>query len=933
MINTNGFYTKINTVPRVHWKDVSKYKFYFPEIMNGSSSFVYLAKDGDKEIVIKCYENLWIFDNESIVKNEINFLLQLGQLGLAPALLRKCLRSSNNINLLMELCNCGSLDMYIKKGRPFPQPILREVALFLGDALRQLRELSTVHREINPTHILVSCDELGRASYKLTGLHFCKKINSPDATASSFVGTPEYMAPEVAANGSYSFEADVWSAGLVLYELAAGALSLEADPSLRVKLRAGARPLFPERPGIDSTLQDLICKCLAYDPGKRPTPGEILCHPFITGKDFDVPLTSDIEFTNEEDKVVNTVYYNSVDSMSGMRQPAGDRSKKLMEEHMLKGVELDEDELLEMIKTDFGLFIEYVNQTEDYRIKLKVEEKKTLDEYELGSDRPLNCGSFGEVYLCTSKRSGKKCALKSIKSYKIDDVKKATLFLGEIEVMLELNTSPYSIHIEDYFLYKNDLTLIMEYCDGGDLDTYIRRVKKKTPITLREIQLVAWRIGLALSDMHSRNILHRDVKPANILLLRSGHELMGDVKLCDFGLSKSMARHKDQYTSTILGTFDYFAPELFEMMNMRMQGEVTTMRYNYKVDVWSYGLVLYFMIYKKTCLCTPEARLNVTKTRKIVYPQISDNSLIPALKFIKKALVFEPIRRPNFSELLRDLFFFDFAFPQRSDTDPYFKETLIRRTDSAQIYKCRKRDDSAVYTLKLISGERKRILGELVSLLELEQCGGVERVRGHFCVGEVACLVLEHVKDGDLESYVGEREERGELLSCEEQILIAFLVIKTLQEIHTLNVVHMNLNPQNILLETNTDKSIKRIVVSDFSYSWTATRGTRESLALNGYRSPESVFSRAAQGGDSRADIWSYGMLLYYLIFGVHPDKHPGQNMNDVLKTGELKYNRPRAARSKELFEVLASCVKVNPIARPSSLMLLKSPIFAKYSC
>eukprot|EP00826_Nyctotherus_ovalis_P016032 TRINITY_DN14617_c0_g2_i2.p1 TRINITY_DN14617_c0_g2~~TRINITY_DN14617_c0_g2_i2.p1 ORF type:complete len:372 (+),score=83.53 TRINITY_DN14617_c0_g2_i2:580-1695(+) len=365
----------------------------------------------------------------------------------------------------------------------------------------------------------------------------------------------------------------------------------------------------------------------------------------------------------------------------------------------------------------------------------------------------------------------------------------------------------------------------------------------------------------------------------------------------------------------------------------RMQGEVTTMKYNYKVDVWSYGLVLYFMIYKKTCLCSPEARLSVTKTRKIVYPQISDNSLIPALKFIKKALVFEPICRPNFSELLRDLFFFDFVFPQRSDTDPYFKEILIHRTDSAQIYKCRKRDDSAAYTLKLISGEKKRILGELVSLLELEQCGGVEKVWEHFRVGEVACLVLEHVKDGDLESYVSGREEKGDSLSYEEQVLIAYLVIKTLQEIHTLNVVHMNLNPKNILLETNTDKSIKRIVISDFSYSWTTTRETGGSLPLNGYRSPELVFSRAAQCSDNRADIWSYGMLLYYIIFGVHPDKYPGQHMNDVLKTGELRYDKERAAKSRQLFEVLVSCVKVNSIARPSSLMLLKNSIFAKYSC
>jgi serine/threonine protein kinase len=194
--------------------------------------------------------------------------------------------------------------------------------------------------------------------------------------------------------------------GLTLYELVIGLLSLEADPNIRIRLRSGAKPIFP--PSIDSVLQDLMCGCLMYDPKKRLIPEEILSHPFITGKSLECPLTTSVEYI--EGEKVDTVISEVLDSISGMKQLVGDGSIKLMEEHMLQKIELDEDELekssqTKMIKHDFGLFIEYVNQTEDYKLKLEVEE--ILDPYECNFDKVLNCGSFGDVHLCTNKVNNK----------------------------------------------------------------------------------------------------------------------------------------------------------------------------------------------------------------------------------------------------------------------------------------------------------------------------------------------------------------------------------------------------------------------------------------------------------------------------------------------------------------------------------------------
>jgi serine/threonine protein kinase len=70
-----------------------------------------------------------------------------------------------------------------------------------------------------------------------------------------------------------------------------GAIYLRVDPILCGRVRAGNKPLFPINLPIDPALQDLICMCLMYDPTKRPTPAEILTHPFLTG----VPLTSPVQ--------------------------------------------------------------------------------------------------------------------------------------------------------------------------------------------------------------------------------------------------------------------------------------------------------------------------------------------------------------------------------------------------------------------------------------------------------------------------------------------------------------------------------------------------------------------------------------------------------------------------------------------------------------
>eukprot|EP00826_Nyctotherus_ovalis_P066941 TRINITY_DN9953_c0_g1_i2.p1 TRINITY_DN9953_c0_g1~~TRINITY_DN9953_c0_g1_i2.p1 ORF type:complete len:326 (-),score=37.69 TRINITY_DN9953_c0_g1_i2:39-1016(-) len=281
MIQPKDFYSPINTIARESWKNIGDCTIDYPEVVRGDASLVYLGKKDEQEVIIKAYSRQWIFDHESIVNREVKNFIALGELGVVPNLVRTPLRSENNSYIVMELCNCGSLDLYLKKRKKFTANLVYEIVVFLAYALSRLHGVKVLHRDINPRHVLVSLDGAGKASYKLTGLHFCKNLSSEKAT--SFVGTTEYVAPEVSLEKAYDYSADIWSLGVTLYELALGVVSIKVDPNFRVRLKDGGSPMFPAELKVNPLLQDLICKCLIYDPKKRITVEEIKSHPFLAG--------------------------------------------------------------------------------------------------------------------------------------------------------------------------------------------------------------------------------------------------------------------------------------------------------------------------------------------------------------------------------------------------------------------------------------------------------------------------------------------------------------------------------------------------------------------------------------------------------------------------------------------------------------------------
>ncbi|KAI9862754.1 MAG: Protein kinase C signaling pathway involved MAPKK protein [Trichoglossum hirsutum] len=220
--------------------------------------------------------------------------------------------------------------------------------------------------------------------------------------------------------------------------------------------------------------------------------------------------------------------------------------------------------------------------------KLSLEKGRNLDVEDLDDDgwrvassekRIIELGSLGEgaggaVTRCKLNRGNTVFALKIITTDPNPEVKK--------QIMRELNfnkdcASPYICRYYGAFIDHSSgtISIAMEFCEGGSLDSVYREVKRLGGRTGEKVLgKVAAGVLNGLTYLHGQKIIHRDIKPSNILLCKNGQ-----VKLCDFGVSGEFGTKGD--ANTFIGTSYYMAPE-----------RITGQSYTITSDVWSLGVTL-----------------------------------------------------------------------------------------------------------------------------------------------------------------------------------------------------------------------------------------------------------------------------------------------------------------------------------------------------
>jgi serine/threonine protein kinase len=186
----------------------------------------------------------------------------------------------------------------------------------------------------------------------------------------------------------------------------------------------------------------------------------------------------------------------------------------------------------------------------------------------------LGRGGMGAVYLAKHERLGRKVALKVISPELAHDADFRARFLRESQLAASLD-HPNVIPIYDADEFDGVLFLAMRYVDGPSLQASLRARGSLSP---KETLHIAEQIGGALDAAHDAGLVHRDVKPANILIAEPGRHAY----LCDFGLARHTSSQGMTRTGFFLGSIDYCAPE--QIQGLAVDG---------RADVYSLGCVVF----------------------------------------------------------------------------------------------------------------------------------------------------------------------------------------------------------------------------------------------------------------------------------------------------------------------------------------------------
>jgi len=193
--------------------------------------------------------------------------------------------------------------------------------------------------------------------------------------------------------------------------------------------------------------------------------------------------------------------------------------------------------------------------------------------------RVLGKGSFGKVVL-VQKRVGREkgtlFAMKILKKSHLVRRRQIERTRTERKVLSAVN-HPFIMKLHYAFQSPDKLYLVLDYCPGGELFFHLSRFRR---FPERVARFYAAELLLALSHLHKRGILYRDLKPENVLLDADGH-----VKLGDFGLAKAGIRHAYEGATSMCGTPEYMAPEV-----LAQQG------HGFCVDYWGLGMLTYEMM-------------------------------------------------------------------------------------------------------------------------------------------------------------------------------------------------------------------------------------------------------------------------------------------------------------------------------------------------
>ncbi|HET9212755.1 MAG TPA: protein kinase [Thermoanaerobaculia bacterium] len=544
----------------------------------------------------------------------------------------------------------------------------------------------------------------------------------------------------------------------------------------------------------------------------------------------------------------------------------------------------------------------------------------------------LGGGGAGVVYKAEDVKLERLVALKFLSTYRSASEADTRRFLREARASSQVDHPNICTVYEVDETEDGRLFIAMAFCEGETLKRKIER----GPLPLPEAVRIAAQIASGLAAAHAKGIVHRDVKPANVIVSPDGR-----VKIVDFGIAKLADQSRLTRDGTAVGTAGYMAPE-------QIRGEEIDPR----TDIWALGVVLYEMATGRTPFPgdNDHERIRGILTRE-PEPMASLRSAVPPelARIVARALAKRAgDRYPSMEAMREDLLALAgrLGDPLPAETlDPTLREIpshpsagssvlgdadhLVGRTlahyrvleftgggGMGVVYKAEDLRLARTVALKFLPPEltrdpeaKSRFLQEARSASVLDHPN--------------ICTIHEVGETDDGRLYLAMPYYDGETLRrrierapipIDEAIDLAEQIARGLAKAHRGGIVHRDIKPANIMVTADGVVKVLDFGLAKLVGAAAITR-TGSSVGTPAYMSPEQA---RGEDVDHRTDLWSFGIVLYEMVAGRRPfrGEHDQAVLYGILNEAPKPLTEVRSEVPPELERIVEGLLAKNPADR-----------------